>query len=146
MSNHVFIDGAARVRPKENRGEAAAAAVFYSGNKNILVGCRGLGIRTSLEAEYEALILAIIMGISHDIDRPTIYTDSIITHDHVNGIKSCTIDEVKSLLFTIEILRKEYPFTLVHVDRSKVWEADKLCNTYLDDLNDFNKREVTNDR
>lgn len=142
MLAHVFIDGASRVKPRESAGESACAVVFYKNKKRYMTAYRGLGIRTNNEAEYEALIYALTIAIAADIRTPIIYTDSAVIYNQVERKWKCKSPALKTLLFTVELMRENYQFKLERVDRKRVWEADKLCNEYLDKLTVYNERGV----
>lgn len=142
MIAHVFIDGASRVQQKESTGESACAVVIYKNKKKYLAAYRGLGKRTNNEAEYEALIFALTICMSADIKMPIIYTDSQVVRNQVDHIWKCKSPGLKTLLFTVELMRENYQFKIEKVDRKRVWEPDQLCNEYLDRLVDYKEREV----
>ncbi len=142
MIGRIIIDGAARVPFKESKGLAAAAAVFYKNNREFMSAYRGLGYRTNNEAEYEALILALTCAASMEFQVPTIYTDSAVVFNQVERNWKCKSPHLRPLLYTVEIIRKEFQFRLIQVDRKKVQAADRLCNDFLDRFHTYNEREV----
>lgn len=136
MNVEVFCDGASRGQGQKRFGEAACAAVVYKNRKKVAQFARGLGARTNNEAEYEAVIAALLICSMSDFVDPIIYTDSAVVANHINGKWECKNSALVPLLMTIEDIREEYSFRVVQVDRSFVWEADYLANTFLDELNE----------
>jgi ribonuclease HI len=134
MNIEVFCDGASRGQGQKKVGEAACAAVVYKNRKKVAQFARGLGPRTNNEAEYEAVIAALLICSMSDFLDPIIYTDSAVVANQINGKWVCRNASLIPLLMTIEDIRQEYPFRVVQVDRSFVWEADFLANEFLDQL------------
>jgi ribonuclease HI len=134
MNIEVFCDGASRGQGQKRFGEAACAAVVYKNRKKVAQFARGLGARTNNEAEYEAVIAALLICSMSDFLDPIIYTDSAVVANQINGKWECKNSALVPLLMTIEDIREEYSFRVVQVDRSFVWEADYLANTFLDEL------------
>jgi ribonuclease HI len=134
MNVEVFCDGASRGQGQKKFGEASCAAVVYKNRKKVAQFARGLGARTNNEAEYEAVIAALLICSMSDFVDPIIYTDSAVVANHVNGKWECKNAALVPLLMTIQDIREEYSFRVVQVDRSFVWEADYLANAFLDQL------------
>jgi len=134
MNVEVFCDGASRGQGQKKFGEASCAAVVYKNRKKVAQFARGLGARTNNEAEYEAVIAALLICSMSDFADPIIYTDSAVVANHVNGKWECKNAALVPLLMTIQDIREEYSFRVVQVDRSFVWEADYLANAFLDQL------------
>jgi len=134
MNIEVFCDGASRGQGQRKVGEAACAAVVYKNRKKVAQFARGLGSRTNNEAEYEAVIAALLICSMSDFLDPIIYTDSAVVANQINGKWACRNASLIPLLMTIEDIRQEYPFRVLQVDRSFVWEADFLANEFLDQL------------
>lgn len=134
MNIEVFCDGASRGQGQKKFGEAACAAVVYKNRKKIAQFARGLGPRTNNEAEYEAVIAALLMCSMSDLIDPIIYTDSAVVSNHINGKWKCKNDLLVPLLMTINDIRDEYKFRVVQVPRHFVWEPDALANQFLDQL------------
>lgn len=139
----VFIDGACRgngATKLDRDGHAAIGIAVYKNRKLAGHFCRGLGKRTSNEAEYEALIHALLwcwtLSSSDAAFRnPTIYSDSLIVVNQVNGIWRCKSPTLIPLLATVsKFVEANYEFELKHVRRRDVWEADALANLFLDDI------------
>lgn len=135
MTTEVFIDGACR-----NNGipgatlQAACAVVIYEKHKEIARFVRPLGQRSNNQAEYEALIMALLMCRMADIVDPIIYSDSAVVVNQVSGKWRCSHTSLIPLFYAVESLGAEYNFKLLHVPRKYVRVADKLCNKCLDDL------------
>ena len=86
----VFIDGASRGQGRASTGEASCAAVIFDKKKPTAQYARGLGKRTNNEAEYEALLTALLMCSMSDLRDPIIYSDSAVVVNQVNG-KCCLL-------------------------------------------------------
>jgi ribonuclease HI len=134
MNIEVFCDGASRGQGQKKFGEASCATVVYKNRKKIAQFARGLGPRTNNEAEYEAVIAGLLICSMGDLYDPIIYTDSAVVANHISGKWKCKNDSLIPLLMTIEEIRSEFNFRVVQVNRSFVWEADFLANTFLDEL------------
>ena len=134
MNIEVFCDGASRGQGQRKIGEASCAAVVYKNRKKVAQFARGLGPRSNNEAEYEAVIAALLICSMSDFLDPIIYTDSAVVANHINGKWVCKNSSLIPLLMTIEDIKQEYPFRVLQVDRSFVWEADFLANEFLDQL------------
>ena len=133
-----FVDGAARgqgaVEEDSNRGDGAAAVLIYQNHKLIGQYARGLGRRTNNEAEYEAVLLALILCWAANLKDPIIYSDSTVVVNQINEKWICKSKELQSLLASVKEIEEEFRFRLVHVKRSYVAEADRLANQMLDKL------------
>jgi ribonuclease HI len=134
MLIEVFCDGASRGQGQKRVGEAACSAVVYKNRKKIAQFARGLGARSNNEAEYEAVISALLICSMAELYNPIIYTDSSVVANQINGKWKCRHASLLPLLMTIEDIRNEFNFKVVQVDRSFVWEPDELCNEFLDKL------------
>jgi ribonuclease HI len=134
MNIEVFCDGASRGQGQKSVLEASCAAVVYKNRKKVAQFARGLGSRTNNEAEYEAVIAGLLICSMSDFKDPIIYTDSAVIANQINGKWRCKNESLVPLLMTIEDIREEYPFRVVQVDRSFVWEPDFLANQFLDQL------------
>lgn len=134
MNIEVFCDGASRGQGQKKIGEAACATVVYKNKKKVVQFARGLGARTNNEAEYEAVITALLICIMSDFIDPIIYTDSAVVANQVNKKWKCKNLALMPLLMTIEEIQAEYRFRLIQVPRNLVWEPDYLANQFLDQL------------
>jgi ribonuclease HI len=143
MHIEVFCDGASRGQGQKKLGEAACATVVYKNRKKVAQFARGLGGRTNNEAEYEAVISALLICSMSDFIDPIIYTDSAVVANHINGKWKCKNKTLIPLLMTVEEIRSEFKFRVVQVPRNIVWEPDYLCNQFLDQLE---KRKEKNEK
>lgn len=134
MNVEVFCDGASRGQGQKKFGEASCAAVVYKNRKKVAQFARGLGPRTNNEAEYEAVIAALLICSMSDLVDPIIYTDSAVVANQINGKWKCKNSSLIPLLMTIEDIGSEYNFRVLQVPRGFVWEADALANEFLDQL------------
>ena len=140
MNIEVFCDGASRGQGQKKIGEAACAVVVYKNRKKVAQFARGLGPRSNNEAEYEAIIAALLICSMSDFLDPILYTDSAVVANHINGKWKCKNDSLMPLLMTVQDIREEYNFRIVQVPRKFVWEPDALAKEFLDQL-DLRKKE-----
>lgn len=131
----VFVDGAARGQGVEGkRGHGACAIVIHENKKVIGRYARGLGLVTNNQAEYEAVIHALLMCWAADLEDPIIYSDSAVVVKQVTGEWKCHNDELLPLLYSIKEIQDDYRFRIVNVKRNAVSEADRLANDMLDQM------------
>lgn len=122
-------------RYANTHGDAAIGVVIKRQGKLVGSFSRGLGRRTSNEAEYEALIAAMmICWGTPGLINPTIYSDSAVVVNQVNGKWQCKSASLRPLFLTVQQLLAVVPIKLVQVRRDVVYEADLLANLFLDDL------------
>lgn len=134
MLIEVVCDGASRGQGQKKMGEAACGVVVYKNGKEIARYARGLGKRTNNEAEYEAVITSLLICSMAELNDPIIYSDSAVVVNQVNGKWQCRNDNLFTLLKSIKIIQKEFRFRIQHVPRTYVHEADRLANSFLNDL------------
>lgn len=130
----VFCDGASRGQGTVKLGEAAAAVVICRNNKEIGQMARGLGKRTNNEAEYEAVILGLIICAAGDLKDPMIYSDSTLVVNQILGNWECRPEELHPYLYTVYDIQESFRFRIKHVPRKIVSRADFLANQFLDSL------------
>jgi ribonuclease HI len=132
----VFIDGAARGQgaDRSKTGYAAIGILIYDKKKLVGQFARGLGRRTNNEAEYEALIHAVLLCWAADLPDPIIYSDSQTLVKQVERESRCRSEALVPLLAAVLELREVFRFRLVLVPREYVWEADKAAKECLDGL------------
>lgn len=140
----VFVDGAARGQGKEPgvNGNASCGAVIYRNQKRVGQIARLLGRRTNNEAEYEAVLMALMICWSRELADPIIYCDSLVVVNQVNNVWQCTDEKLLPLYLSVKEIEKEYRFRLVHEPRRFVHEADLLANQMLDLLEE---QRIAND-
>lgn len=139
----VYIDGACRGNGLDKgspTGESSLGIAVYRNGKMVGQFCRPLGQRTSNEAEYEALIHALfwcwsLSALDPAFLSPLIYTDSLTVYKQVQGEWNCKSKYLLPLLASVNKFRESgYNFSIQHVKRRVVWEADALANMVLDDV------------
>jgi ribonuclease HI len=135
LYTEVFIDGASRNNGVVGREiEAACACVIYKNRKEVVRFARGLGSRTNNEAEYEALLAALLLLVMSDLSRPIIYSDSAVVVNQVKGLWACRAPGLLPLYLSVKEIEQQYPFDLRQVSRNRVFLPDELCNQFLDQL------------
>lgn len=134
MYIEAVVDGASRGQGTGAVGEAAIGVIIYKNRKIISQFARGLGRRTNNEAEYEAVLTALVILRAGGFDDPVIYSDSTVVVNQVNGTWQCHTPELIPYLLTIQDLGEEYRFRLEHRKRHFVAAADSLANEFLDTL------------
>lgn len=134
MNIEVFCDGASRGQGQKKFGEASCAVVVYKNKKRVAQFARGLGRRTNNEAEYEAVIAALLICSMSDFIDPIIYTDSAVVANQINSKWKCKSVALIPLLMTVQEIKSEYKFRVIQVPRSFVWEPDSLANEFLNQL------------
>lgn len=115
-------------------GEAAIGIALYKNNKIYDQYYRGLGIRTNAEAEYEAVLHAVVLCYAMDLPDPIIYSDSTLVVNQVNGAWRVNTPGLLPLYLSIIEMRARYRFRLIHQTRKYLWEADALAGMFLDKL------------
>lgn len=131
-----FVDGASRGQGQDTTNIAACAAVIYKDRKMVASYARALGPRSNNEAEYEAVLLGLLMCAMADWHNPIIYTDSAVVANQVKGKWKCTSRQLLPLLISIQSIKESFYFQLQQVPRSEVHPADTEANKFLDHLGD----------
>lgn len=125
----IWIDGASRNNP----GEASAAGIVKKSTKIIAKWGIPLGIRTNNQAEYAAFLLALLWLKTHPFHSATIYTDSQLLAEQIQGNWKVRSKELKKLNeIALTFLRSLNQIRIVHIPRTKNRSADKLANEALD--------------
>lgn len=117
-------------------GEAACAAVIFKNGKEVARYARGLGKRTNNQAEYEAVITALLICSMADLIDPIIYSDSAVVVNQVSGKWDCRSDELLPLFLSIKEIQSEFRFRIQQVPRitKGIALADLYANEFLDQL------------
>ena len=128
----MYTDGGSRGNP----GPAAIGVAIYDSAKHLLKSYgKTIGIATNNEAEYEALLAALLICWANpDLTDPIIYSDSTLVVKQVNGLMRCRTLNLEPLYLSVKEIQEVFRFDLQHVPRQKVWEADALANLFLDKL------------
>jgi ribonuclease HI len=140
MLYECFVDGASRGQGTKDEdgnlldGHGAAAVLIYKNKKLIGQYARALGRTHNNQAEYEAVILALIMCWSAGLEDPIIYSDSNLVVNQINGEWDCKNEDLIPLLLSIKEIQEVYRFRVKHVPRSFVAEADELANKILNEM------------
>jgi len=135
MIYEVYVDGASRGQGNpETTGHGAAAALIYKNKKLIGQYARGLGRCNNHQAEYEAILMGLLMCWSADLADPVVYSDCQLVVNQISGKWQCNNDDLKPLLYSVREIEDVFRFRVVHVPRSYVAEADQLANNILDQM------------
>lgn len=129
---NIYCDGGARGNP----GPAASAFIVKSSSGGTIYK-KGiyLGIATNNQAEYQAVIQALLYVIkqqkTEDVD---VYVDSILVASQINGLFKIKNPELRNLLFKIRELESQTKSKIKYIiiPRKKNLEADLLVNLTLD--------------
>jgi len=133
----VFTDGASRGNP----GHAGIGIVILDENDFILRTYKEyLGQATNNQAEYKALIksLDVIKKLGSEenteFDEVEFYSDSELMVNQVNFDFRIKEPELALLnnKFHVKARKLNKPFSIVHIDRSKNKNADRLANLAVD--------------
>lgn len=134
MIIEVFCDGGVRSEGKYSYPASACAIVIYVNKRVAYRANRLLGNISSNEAEYEAIIMALLTCIAMDYRNPVIYTDSATAYTQITGKSACKSPRLVPLLFTIKKIKQSFSFSVQKVPRDLVHEADTLCNEILNEF------------
>ncbi len=135
-----FVDGASRgqgTRDNEGNlvhGHGAAAVLIYKNKKLIGQYARALGRTHNNQAEYEAVLIALMLCWAAGLEDPIIYSDSNLVVNQINGEWDCKNEDLIPLLLSVREIQEVYRFRIRHVPRNLVTEADELVNKFLDDM------------
>ena len=125
----VYTDGGARGNP----GPAAIGAIFYASNSKIGECGEFIGKTTNNEAEYKALIMALLKAKSLKAKNVNCFLDSELVVKHLNH--QYRLKDEKIIPLFIKIWNLTFDFdkvTFTHIPREKNKEADALVNKILD--------------
>lgn len=140
MNLIIFTDGGARNNP----GPAAAGIVIMDEKKNILKkSFKYLGERTNNQAEYEAVIEALIIAKEFKADNLTFYLDSQLVVEQLNKrykVKDKDLAPLFVKVWNLCLNFKNVSFS--HIPREENIEADKLVNECLDSENRLSPRHT----
>ena len=122
----LYFDGCS----KGNPGPAGIGAVIYKNSEEHWASCVYLGTdKTNNESEYSALIHGLNNAIKLGIDTLTVYGDSLLVINQVNGIYKVRNEKLFELYGTILMLKQKFSYiTFNHVYRENNKRADELSN------------------
>lgn len=124
------VDGGSRGNP----GAAAWAVAVVDEDGRMVEGeAAGIGTATNNVAEYHALIAALEMAASRDVDEVEVRADSELIVRQMNGIYRVRHPDLIPLHARAATLARRFrAFRIVHVPRAKNRDADRLVNRALD--------------
>ncbi len=126
----IYTDGASRGNP----GPAAAAFVILQNDRILYDESFYLGIRTNNQAEYQAIIKALLRAKEYTKGYVTVHSDSELVIKQLNGdyrVKNPHLKVLRNEVF--ELQSKFTNVRFIHVLRQNSWikYVDKLCNQNL---------------
>lgn len=125
------FDGAS----KGNPGLSGAGSVIYKNGEEIWSAAEFLGYKTNNQAEYQALILGLKGALNLGITVLSVFGDSLLVINQVNGIykvKSSSLLELYEEVLALKLQFEYIEFNHVYRDKNK--RADELSNIALLDL------------
>lgn len=135
MSNNhfkLYTDGACRGNP----GQGGAGIVLVDSNGNIVAtSSQYLGLCTNNVAEYKALIIGLEEAFKKHCNQVSIYLDSELLVNQVNGSYRVKNENLKMLMKEVRKLLSFFEnYTVEHIPRSQNITADQLANKAIDDV------------
>jgi ribonuclease HI len=126
----LFFDGCS----KGNPGHSGIGAVLYEGENEVWAAARYIGSHcTNNEAEYRALILGLEEASERKIAEITVFGDSQLVINQVNGVYKVKASNLFDLHDRVQTLKKCFLFVQFnHVYREQNTRADQLSNIALD--------------
>lgn len=130
----VFTDGGS----KGNPGPSAIGGIGYLDGKKIFEFKKSIGIATNNDAEYKALIEALIniknqiskIKTTYQISKIEFRSDSRLMVNQVNGLFKVKNGKIKEYILKIRSLEMEIrlPISYFYIPREKNSIADSLVN------------------
>ena len=122
---NIFVDGASRGNP----GESGIGILFRDNNDNLKEYKKYIGIGTNNNAEYTALITALEIAISENLEEINIFTDSQLVANQINGSWKVKDSDIKLLFNKAKSLISNFShFSITHIRRENNSDADRLAN------------------
>jgi len=120
----IYIDGASAGNP----GQTGIGYVIYKNNQILKTGNASLGTQTNNFAEYMALIFALIESIDIEEKSCTVFSDSKLVCEQINGNFKVKNENIYPLfVLAKQLISKLAFFKITHIDREKNKQADKLA-------------------
>ena len=117
---------------KGNPGLAGIGIVIYNKGIEIHSAYKFIGIKTNNQSEYSALIFGLQEAIKMEIDQISIFGDSQIVINQINGLFKIKSDNLLELNKEANELKKQFKYIeFNHVPREKNKRADELSNIAL---------------
>lgn len=125
----IFTDGGARGNP----GPAGIGVVIWSGNELVGQYKAYIGEATNNQAEYKAVILALLEAKKLDAEELEFFLDSELVVKQINREYKVKDKDLAPLFVQVWNLSLGFKkATFAHVPREKNKEADKLVNEAID--------------
>lgn len=135
MILQIYTDGGS----KGNPGPSSIGGIFYLDKKKVFDFKRSIGIATNNDAEYKALIEALIniknqiskIKTTNQISKIEFYSDSRLMINQVKGLFKVKNGKIREYILKIRGLEQEInlPVSYHLVPREQNQEADKLVNS-----------------
>ncbi len=128
----IYADGASRGNP----GPSAIAFIFVMDEKSVFQKNEFIGKQTNNQAEYQAIIKALLEAKKNTQGAVEVLSDSELVIKQING--DYQVKNIQLLEFFQEVTQRKRAFqkiSFTHVPRDNQWitMADKLCNKCLND-------------
>jgi ribonuclease HI len=129
----LFVDGAARNNP----GPAGAGICLCKNGVECTCDGYFLGTATNNEAEYQALVLGLILAQRQliDGDKLEIFSDSELLVKQILGMYKVKKPELRAWHERAKKLLLSFSYSIRHVVREKNMRADELANRGIDKKN-----------
>lgn len=127
----VYTDGGARGNP----GPAGAGAVVYRDGVELEGVHRFLGTATNNVAEYEAVLLGIMLAkkYMHPSEPVQFFLDSELAAKQIAGVYKIKQDHLKILVARVKEEARGMSVSFTHVRREANKRADELANQAMDE-------------
>ena len=124
---------------KGNPGRAGIGAVIYKNGLEYWASCKYIGDKkTNNESEYSALIFGLEAAIEKNIHKLSVYGDSLLVINQVNGIYKVKNENLFELYEKAIKLKNQFLYIdFNHIYRKDNKRADELSNIALDNIDDF---------
>lgn len=133
MTLIIYTDGGSLNNP----GEAAIAYAIYLDKKLVLKYSKRIGVASNNVAEYTALLEALQevtkLIFKHSVTEITIYSDSQLMVNQINGLYKVKNTPLHELLMKIRLLERDIaiPIKYTHVVREKNTVTDAMVKREL---------------
>jgi len=120
---------------KGNPGMAGIGIVIYKKGIEIHSACKFIGIKTNNQSEYSAVIFGMEEALKLEIEQISIFGDSQIVINQINGIYKIKSDKLMDLHKEANKLKIQFKYIdFNHVPREKNKRADELSNIALTNI------------
>ncbi len=120
----IFTDGACSGNP----GDAAIAVIIREDGEIIKELALAIGPSTNNVAEYTAIVYALQEAIILKADKVSLFTDSELIYNQLNGTYGVKDLKMKSLFDQVQHLKSGFTmFQIQHIPREKNKDADRLA-------------------